>query len=183
MTRTPKLKTLAAAAISAALLLLFLWFASEVYEGETLAFDISVREWVHGFASEKVTKFLLAATYLGSAGAVVGASLAAAIWFLWNKDRRAAAAIATIVVGELILNNVLKFSYARTRPEAYFNYPLPSSYSFPSGHSFGAFCLYLSFAYLLTRKIRSTAAVVTVWTVAVFVVLLIGLSRVYLGVH
>jgi undecaprenyl-diphosphatase len=162
---------------------LFLWFASEVYEGETMAFDITVREWIHGSASDGVTAFFRGATYLGSTLAVVGISLVAALGFLWSGDRKAVAVVAVVTVGELILNNVLKYFYARPRPEAYFDYPLPSSYSFPSGHSFGSFCLYVTLAYLLSRRMGNSAAVAAVWIVAILIVLTIGVSRVYLGVH
>lgn len=183
MTDRTRHRTFAAIALAAAILLSFLWFAAEVREGETLTFDLSVRAWVHAFASDGLTAFFLAITYLGSTLVVLGIASIAVIGFLWKKDRRSAVALGTVVIGELFWNNVIKFSYERPRPEAYFGYQLPSSYSFPSGHSFASFCLYISLAYLLTRQMKDTTGVAIVWASAVLVTLLIGISRVYLGVH
>lgn len=182
MTRESKLHLLMAVAVAAALLLLFGWLASEVYEGETLAFDNAVRGWIHGFASPAATEFFRGATFMGSTVMVVGLSIAAIAVYLYLKDRGAAMVIATIMVGELILNNVLKDHYARTRPQPYFEYPLPSSYSFPSGHSFASFCLYITLAWLISRRVPTPAAI-AVWMAAVAIALFVGLSRIYLGVH
>jgi undecaprenyl-diphosphatase len=87
------------------------------------------------------------------------------------------------MAGAVILNFVLKTSFARTRPLPFFDTPLPSSYSFPSGHALFALCFYGVLAWLIAAGIRSQALRISIWTVAVLLVLLIGLSRIYLGVH
>jgi len=174
---------LSAAAITAAVMLLFLWFASEVAEGETVAFDNAVREWVHSFASVSVTRFFIGVTFLGSTAMVVMLGTLSVLAFLVIKDRGAAAVLAIIVAGEGVLSVLIKDYYARGRPEPYFGYSLPASYSFPSGHSFASFCLYITLAWLISRRLKSTAAAIALWTAAVLIVLVVGLSRIYLGVH
>ncbi len=182
MTRSSKLKLLAAVAIAAAVLRSFLWFASEVYEGETLAFDTAIREWIHGFASPQLTTFFTGVTFLGSTSMIVVLGVIAVITFLVLRDRAAALVVAIVMMGESALSYSLKEHYARARPEAYFGYAEPTSYSFPSGHSFASFCLYLTLAWLISRRVPNGIAV-AVWTAAVVIVGLVGLSRVYLGVH
>jgi undecaprenyl-diphosphatase len=183
LTRQAKLTVLTATAITAAVMLLFLWFASEVAEGETVAFDNAVRSWVHGFASPAITSFFIGATFMGSTAMVVMLGAVSVIAFLVIKDRGAAAVLSIIVIGEGLLSVLIKDYYARARPEPYFGYSLPASYSFPSGHSFASFCLYVTLAWLITRRVTSMTAAVTIWTSAIVIVILVGLSRVYLGVH
>jgi undecaprenyl-diphosphatase len=183
LTRRNKLKLLTTVAAAAAVLLLFLWLASEVYDGETLAFDNAIREWVHGFASDGMTQLALWATFMGSTTVVVTLGLLSLVGFLIVRDRCAAVVLAIIVTGEAILSVVLKDYYGRARPEPYFGYTAPTSFSFPSGHSFASFCLYLTLAWLLSRRVKTTAVAVILWITAILIVLLVGLSRIYLGVH
>src|ERR1035438_1105653 len=64
-----------------------------------------------------------------------------------------------------------------------FGYPLPSTYSFPSGHAFVSFCFFLCLAEILIRDEWPVAGKVAMWSAALACTLTIGLSRVYLGVH
>src|ERR1051325_9242719 len=86
------------------------------------------------------------------------------------------------MVGSLVLDLTLKYIYHRTRPTAYFGIA-PHSYSFPSGHALCSFCFYLVLAGLLSARIRSLALRIMIWTLAIVMVIIIGLSRIYLGVH
>jgi undecaprenyl-diphosphatase len=183
LTRRNKLKLLTTVAAVAAVLLFFLWFATEVYQGETLVFDNAVREWVHGFASPGMTQVALAATFTGSTTMVVTLGIVALVGFLIIRDRGAAAVLAIIVIGEAVLSIALKDYYVRSRPEPYFGYTTPTSFSFPSGHSFASFCLYLALAWLITRRVASNGVAIGIWVAAIMIVLLVGLSRIYLGVH
>ena len=90
--------------------------------------------------------------------------------------------IATLA-GATLLNLLLKQTFARTRPDPFFDYPLPVSHSFPSGHAFFAASFFGGLAVLVSGRVRSSALRLAVWIVALSLVLLIGLSRVYLGVH
>jgi undecaprenyl-diphosphatase len=85
--------------------------------------------------------------------------------------------------GEVILLFALKASFHRARPEPFFNYELPASFSFPSGHSLSSFCFYGVLAWLITARMKNHNLKMLVWFLAVLLVLFIGLSRIYLGVH
>jgi undecaprenyl-diphosphatase len=60
---------------------------------------------------------------------------------------------------------------------------MPASYSFPSGHSLAAFCFYGALAALLTARLRSRWLSALVWASAVVIIVAVGFSRLYLGVH
>jgi undecaprenyl-diphosphatase len=82
-----------------------------------------------------------------------------------------------------LLNLILKSTFERTRPE--FSDPLlaASSWSFPSGHAMGTFILCGLGCYLVIRELRSWAAVGVVLCVSALWCVLMGFSRLYLGVH
>jgi undecaprenyl-diphosphatase len=76
----------------------------------------------------------------------------------------------------------LKLAFHRPRPVAFFG-STPSSYSFPSGHALGSFCFYGILAAILATRVRGRGAKFCVWMAAVLLVAMIGVSRIYLGVH
>jgi undecaprenyl-diphosphatase len=169
--------------IAAAALVLFTWLGREVLEGEVLAFDIGLREWLHGLASPRLTAIMRAASLYGGPAVLIPAGLVAAGAFLIKGWRRGALLTAVTLAGAGLLNGLFKFSFARVRPASYFNYPLPGTPSFPSGHALFAACVFGGLAVLLTARMRKRLLQLAVWLVAVSLILLVGVSRVYLGVH
>jgi undecaprenyl-diphosphatase len=117
-----------------------------------------------------------AVTLLGSQTAVLGVAGCGAVGLLLAGRRRQAGLMAmAMAVAELLLW-AFKISFRRHRPDAFFGLPLPASYSFPSGHSLLSMCCYGTLSSLASgrRLVRIGAAVL---------VLAIGISRAYLGVH
>jgi undecaprenyl-diphosphatase len=167
----------------AALLSLFLfgWIAQEMREGETAAFDLAVRSWVHQFASPAMTRAMTAISLLGNSILIVELAVALAI-FLALRWRRAAAWLAISMAGALALNVTLKYVFHRPRPPVFFGAE-PHSYSFPSGHALSSFCFYGVMAGLIAARIRSPALRIAVWVAAALLVAAIGVSRIYLGMH
>jgi undecaprenyl-diphosphatase len=168
---------------AAGALLLVSWLGQEVLEGEVLAFDARIRTLVHGLASPGLTALMRAASLYGGPVVLGPAGVLAAIAFLVKGWRRGALLVAVTLAGAGLLNWLLKFSFARTRPASYFNYPLPSSPSFPSGHALFVASVFGGLAALLTARIRNRLLQVAIWAAAILLILLVGLSRVYLGVH
>lgn len=78
---------------------------------------------------------------------------------------------------------ILKILFHRQRPHPYFGITVPSDYSFPSGHALVAFCFYVTLAAILTTGEHRRATRIAVWIVAAVMVVGIGISRIYLGVH
>jgi membrane-associated phospholipid phosphatase len=168
---------------AAAALVLFTWLGREILEGEVLAFDERLRALVHDLASPRLTTLMRAASLYGGPAVLIPAGLVAAGAFLIRGWHRGALLVVVTLAGAGLLNWLLKFSFARVRPAAFFEYPLPGSPSFPSGHALYAVSIFGGLAVLLTARVRSLLLEIAIWCVAISLILLVGLSRVYLGVH
>jgi undecaprenyl-diphosphatase len=89
-----------------------------------------------------------------------------------------------VVAGGQALGTLLKNVIVRSRPSAtQALIPLPGSYAFPSGHALAAVLLYGVLAFLVARAAHTRVMRVGVVVAAVVIIGLVGLSRVYLGVH
>jgi len=164
-------------------LLFFGWLSSEVLRGRTLQFDHTIRNAIHGIASVRMTRMMLGITQLGSLWVLVPMGMLFVTTLLTAGRRNAALMFAIAALGATILNEVMKLYFQRRRPDAFFGYHQPRSYSFPSGHSIESACFFGVMAAILTVRIRSRAARAAVWAVATILAVAVGFSRVYLGVH
>lgn len=174
---------LAGLALAAGALVLFAWLAEEVFEGDTRLFDEQTRAFVNGHAGPSLTAAMRGVTYLGSTAFVLALCLCASIAFYLIRWRRAAVLMLITMAGAFVLNAVLKTTFQRARPEPFFGIVAPQSYSFPSGHSLLSFCLFGTLAAVIHRRTRSFAVRIVTWVGAALLIALVGLSRVYLGVH
>jgi undecaprenyl-diphosphatase len=168
-------------AVAVLALFLFAWLGNEVLEGDTQHFDQAVRNWVHQYASAGMTRTMTAISLLGYNILILEMLIAFAV-FAWLRWRRAVAWLAVAMAGALALDTALKFAYHRTRPSAFFGVA-PHSYSFPSGHALCSFCFYGVLAGLLSKRTKALSWRIVIWTTAAILVIAIGLSRIYLGVH
>jgi undecaprenyl-diphosphatase len=168
---------------AAAALLLFTWLGREVLEGEALRLDIGGRTLVQAWASPTLTEVMVAASFYGGPVVLIPAALVTAFAFLVHGWHRGALLVVLTMAGAALLNWLLKVTFARVRPEAFFEYPLPASASFPSGHALYAASIFGGLAALLTARLKHGPLRVAVWSAAVFLILMVGFSRVYLGVH
>jgi undecaprenyl-diphosphatase len=171
------------ASLGAAVLALFLfaWLGNEMLQGDTQHFDQVVREWVHRYASPGMTHAMTTISLLGYNILIVELVIALAV-FAKLRWRRAALWLTVAMAGSLVLDLTLKYIYHRTRPTAYFGMA-PHSYSFPSGHAMCSFCFYGVLAGLLSARTKPLAWRLLIWFAAAALVIAIGLSRIYLGVH
>lgn len=177
------LKLLVGLVAAALAIFLFGWLAEDVFEGATIAFDATVRAAVHEAATPILTGLMKIVTVLGSTIFLTVATISGAAAFYYFEHKRGFALLLLTMIGNTILLFSLKTGFKRARPEPFFDYALPASYSFPSGHSLSSFCFYGILAALLTARTENRALKIFVWALAAALVLLIGLSRVYLGVH
>src|SRR4029077_6031218 len=104
------------------------------------------------------------------------------IAFAKLRWKRAALCLALPMVGSLLLDVALTYAYHRARPTAFFGVA-PGSYSFPSGHALCSLCFYGVMAGLLSARIKSLPWRIAVCAAAAVLIIAIGLSRIYLGVH
>jgi undecaprenyl-diphosphatase len=169
--------------VACAALVFFGWLSQVMLAGESLRFDNGVRNAIHGRASEPVTYVMRVITQLGSGVVLVSVGLVFAWWLAHLGRRRAAWIFVVACVGAQALSELLKLLFHRTRPESFFGVPLPSTYSFPSGHSVMSACFYGTMAAILTVRMKSRRSRTAIWTAAGVLALAIGFSRIYLGVH
>jgi undecaprenyl-diphosphatase len=114
--------------------------------------------------------------------------LAAVIVLLGLAARRYAGSwvplmvLSAALVGAVVLGDVVKPLVARARPPYAASVGV-NGYTFPSGHATQSIAVYGGLAYVAAGWLRTWSAKVAAWTIAVVVVLLIGFSRIYLGLH
>jgi undecaprenyl-diphosphatase len=154
-----------------------------VMSGNTLAFDIQVRERIHETANPVLTLVMKGITFLGSTAWIVTVATLAAFMMYQRGFRREAILLAFVVAGALLFNEELKLLVRRPRPSPFFDVVLPPSYSFPSGHALLSTSFYGTMAYLASKRASTTGRKVAIWAGALVLIVLICLSRVYLGVH
>jgi undecaprenyl-diphosphatase len=170
-------------AAAAGSLLFLAWLADEVLEGSTLNFDESVRLFINSHASNSLTQIMQFVTMLGSTIWLVSLGVCLAIIFFILRWRRSIVVFVVTMAGAITLNIILKLSFKRTRPAAFFDTALPSSYSFPSGHALLSLCFYGALAAIIVPHLSRTVTRASIWAAAGLLVALIGFSRIYLGVH
>jgi membrane-associated phospholipid phosphatase len=166
------------AAVSAATA--FLEVMEEVIQGRATPFDRSVSLSLHRFASPVVDDAMRGLTRLGSGWFLFVIVIGVAGWALHRRAHALAGVFVAVALAAEGLNVLLKLLLRRARPDLW-ELVLPNSYSFPSGHAMVSTAVYGMAAFVAGRlqpRLR--------WPLYVgmpLVVLVIGISRVYLGVH
>ncbi|MHA3977191.1 phosphatase PAP2 family protein [Halovulum sp. GXIMD14794] len=174
----------------AALIWAFVELADEVVEGSTRALDeallLAMRSpldsadplgpsWLEEIARD--------CTALGGV-AVLTLLVFAVTGFLWLTDqRRSALFLLAVVAGGLAVSTGFKEFFARPRPDLVTHGSHVYTASFPSGHSLMAAMTYLTLAMMLARTQPRRRVKLYLLSIAVTATILVGISRVYLGVH
>ncbi len=167
------------AAIAAAL---FCGLAVAVGTNRVARFDSAVRMDLHSVASPPLTLLVEKATYLGALGVLALLGAVAVAVLIRARRRDAALFLIVTMSGALALENGLKFAFQRARPPPFFGTE-PMTYSFPSGHALFSVCFYGALAITASRSTPSIAIKTGIWIATIFLVLAIGATRIYLGVH
>ena len=170
-------------AAAIATLIFFGWLADEVLEGETRHFDEVTRAAVHQLASPLLTTIMRWLSFIGSTLVLTIGTIIVVVRFAMLKWGREAKLFAITMIGAGLLNVTLKLAFKRPRPVPFFNLTAPETYSFPSGHSLTSACFFGALAAILTARIRSRRFRIITWIVCTLMFVLIGFSRIYLGVH
>lgn len=158
--------------------ILFVAIADEVRDGDTLPYDEAVLLAINSRATPLLDAFFRSVTDFGSIGVAVIAVAAAAL-FMKTRHTYRALFMAVTVGGATLLNIVLKLIFERPRPELWQQLIVEHSFSFPSGHAMASSALAFSLIVLFWRTKQRYVVV----ALALVYVLVIGVSRLYLGVH
>ena len=169
-------------AISVFVVWAFIELADEVIEGDSRGFDRAVLLWIHSHAPGWLDGPMRLVTALGYYWAVLPLLAVAVVSFYRWGWRLSAVLLVVSTGGSIVLTTVLKVVFKRARPELFDSGYDASFYSFPSGHATVAVGFYGMLTVILAYRLEGLAR----WAVVasgVLVVLLIGFSRLYLGVH
>ena len=122
-------------------------------------------------------------TALESVTLVVLISTIALCVLLLLRERMGALQLVAASVGAGILTTTIKDYIERARPEIVTQLVEVSGLSYPSGHSVAATSLYLTVAIIVSRHLQRTGNQIAILAMTVGVILLVGMTRIYLGVH
>ena len=163
------------------LILTALFIVAGVIGGPGNSFDVSANEWVTGIrhAHPQLTSLVAVLTQLGSFYVTLGSGLFACVLLAIQRRWRTALLLAATIVVERLSVDAMKLAIARPRPDLELLPFMPASYSFPSGHSANSMAAFTAIALIAVpprwRRLALSAAI--------GLGILIGLTRIFLGVH
>ncbi len=130
----------------------------------------------------QMSSFFYGVTWFGSRYATIGFAVLGSIVLGWNRKWRNVLVLWLLVGGVSLFVQVGKRTFDRARPAQAAYYP-ETGYSFPSGHSASSMTLFGLLGYFFIRGQKRPRNKVWIGAVAVSLILAVGFSRIYLGVH
>ncbi len=178
-------------ALVAALVAYFLFeLTGEVLEGETRAFDEGVLLMLRDPADPAMprgpawlTKMMVDITALGGVTVLTLLVTLVVVYLALRQKYRTALFVTASILGGWALSSAMKLGIARPRPEVVQHLVEVTDMSFPSGHAMLSAITYLTLGAMLSRLEERASLRYFFPLVAVVLTLIIGLSRIYLGVH
>ena len=172
------------------LVLAFLKLSSAVMEGETLAFDKQIVQTFRKADDPSrpigpawVESALVDITAIGGPTVLTLVVLAVIGFLVLQRRYHSAVAILLTAASGEILNAAMKSMFLRPRPSVVPHLRAAFETSFPSGHAMQSAIIYLTLGAMLMRLSDRPVTKIYCCTVAMLATFLVGLSRVYLGVH
>jgi undecaprenyl-diphosphatase len=159
----------------------FAELVDELLEKEIHYFDQTVIQWIHSFRPY-LTSIMKFFTFFGSIDALCLFLLISSSLMIWKRKHWEAIFLIIGIGGGGIFNLLLKWLFQRQRP-TFHRLIEETGFSFPSGHSMGSFIFYGMLCMVLIVFIESIPAKASIILITVFLIFMIGLSRIYLGVH
>ena len=141
--------------------------------------DNAIYEEIIKIMNSNITAVMIFISFLGSAITLITLSLAS---IFLVKDKKYSKLIMLNLALSFILNKILKLIIARPRPPR-LRLVIENGYSFPSGHSMVSFAFYGFLIYLINKNLKNKKIKYSLIILLSLLILLIGISRIYLGVH
>jgi len=161
----------------------YIEITSELLEDEVSGVDRTILIHFAKVRTPWLTEVAVDLTALGSVTLVVLISTIALCVLLLLKDRMGALQLGAASVGAGILTTTIKNYIDQPRPEVVQQVIRVSGLSYPSGHSLAAASLYLTVAILVCRHLQRMGHQIAILMMTIVIILLVGISRIYLGVH
>lgn len=165
--------------ISAILLILFLIIGIYLIKISDNKVDKTIYNLIISIKSTRATNFFKIITSLAGIPFMVGISI---IILMLKKLKHIRFYIILNIINDVVLNIVLKNIFRRQRPTDLMIIE-ESGYSFPSGHTMIAVIFYGFIIYLISKSKYKNKTKIIINTLLTILILLIGISRIYLGVH
>jgi undecaprenyl-diphosphatase len=188
--KLPEFKTLVAILTCSGLAFVFVQIADAMSEGETRGFDEAVllalrdpADRARPIGPHWLESAMLDLTSLGGFTIVALITALVMVYLLVIGRRGSAALVVASIAGGTVLSQALKIGFARPRPDLVDHLVTVQTQSFPSGHAMLSAVTYLTLGALLARTEQRRAVRGYIFAVAGLLTLLIGLSRIFLGVH
>ena len=161
---------------------LFLGIIEDITTSDlVVAADIRIANLIAAFRSEHLAELFLKITFLGKWEVILAFAIAFSIIFILLNRKRYVLPLWLSVAGSTIFVFLGKLAFHRQRPDIALY--VEHSFSFPSGHAAIAVALYGFMAYFLIRNLKHISLKILTLITGIFIALLIGFSRMYLGVH
>lgn len=173
-------KTILKCTIAFTCLILFLALAEDVFNKDIMNGDIIGYELISTYLiNDKITPIMKLITFLASAECLI---VLTTLLFIIIKNKKIGFAISANLLVITLLNQIFKFILQRPRPTE-FRIIDEKGYSFPSGHSMISMAFYGFLIYLIYRYIKNKSLKWVLIIILSLLIVLIGISRIYLGVH
>ncbi|BDI29128.1 phosphatase PAP2 family protein [Capsulimonas corticalis] len=151
---------------------------------ETVRIDRSILLWLHAHQRHGFTEAAEGLAFLGSPPWIVTiGALSAVAGFFTKKIRGAAWTLPVGIAGAGLIIQLTKVEVHRVRPTLFAPLLKETGYSFPSGHSLIAMVVYGLIGYFLMHLLKGRVSKTVVATLTVLIIVAIGVSRSYVGVH
>lgn len=167
--------------IAAACVVLFGAAALEVFGGRTAGFDGAVCRWFYCLRGPALTLIMKVITYSAQWFSIVAIGLTLLI--IPGTRLKAGLPYAATVISSTLIYKILKELFRRVRPDEALHLVVQGGWSFPSGHSMNGLVAYGILAFLLYRYAKNKKAAGALCVLAALHIVMIGVSRIYLGVH
>ena len=160
-------------------IIILLIIIENVFSNEILDFDNYIYKKISLIRTQNITNIFIIITNIASASVLIIITLITLIFF---KDKKIGTAITINLLIIVSLNIALKNIIQRPRPIG-FRLIEESGYSFPSGHAMVSMAFYGLIIYFIYNSIKNKKLKIILILLLTVLILLIGISRIYLGVH
>ena len=161
-------------------LAVFIKFTKDVFYKEIIKIDnLAYKYIIEHLRRDWLTTIMKIITSLGDEIAIIVFTI---VSIIVAKNKKVKLAIAVNVIFITLLNTLIKIILKRPRPEG-FNIIIEKGFSFPSGHSMISAAFYGLLIYFVYKYINNKKIKYIICTTLSILILLIGISRIYLGVH
>ena len=165
--------------ISAIFMSLFIILSITIFTGLFNLIDGYVESFFIGIRNDKLTKIMINITNIGGAYSLIVISI---LLLFFLKKKKNAIYIMINLVSVFVTSQIFKAIFRRARPDGLF-LTHASGFSYPSGHTMVSMAYFAFITYLFVKKIDNKLTRITFIIFSSILIILIGFSRIYLGVH